>query len=144
MSERLQSSVVPLQISDDSGVTWKDLICVTNYTNPLSRSKNETETLNCGVLTGSGPVKFDFSGEGVCDVTPGATQVSLDDLRTWLLADTVLQARITNPSTGSVGTKIFLQGEVTVEKADVKASPSDLIKFDFALKGQGNPTNVPA
>lgn len=138
----LQSSNLPIQLSFDGGATFKDLVCTTNYSSDLSLGTTETETLTCGTLIGVGAPKFDFTGEAVTDLEPLASQVSLVDMETQLLAGTKIIARIASPSSGSAGALYFKQGYVYVTKAALKASPNDLIKFDFELKGVGIPDIV--
>lgn len=140
--EYLQSSVLPLMLSFDGGTSWKQLVCVTNYTDNMSVGNTETETLNCGTLQGAGSPKFDFAGEAVADYNPGSTLVSRKDLETAMLAGTTIKARLANPGTGSVGWLYYKQGDVLVISVNGKVSPNDLSKFDFSLKGQGTPSIV--
>lgn len=147
MSTYVNSAANPLQLSFDGGVTWKDLVCVTNYNRGLSATLTETDTLNCGTLQGSGSPKFDFSGEAVTDVDPSPTQVSQEDLEAAILTQatsgTVIWARTRWPSTGSVSSLLYLQGKVKIESVNQKNAPNDYVKFDFSLKGDGIPTLTP-
>jgi len=143
MSQYLQSSVLPLELSFDNGSSWKQLVCVTNYNDNMSVGNTETETLNCGTLQGAGSPKFDFSGEAVADYNPASTLVSRKDLETVMLSLTPILARLQYPGTGSVGWLYYKQGTVLVTAVNGKASPNDLSKFDFTLKGQGTPDIVP-
>lgn len=142
MPQYLQSSVLPLELSFDGGSNWKQLVCVTNYNDPMSVGNTETETLNCGTLQGSGSPKFEFSGEAVADYNPASTLVSRKDLETAMLAGTTLKARIRYPTTGSAGSLYYKQGDVLVISVNGKTAPNDISKFDFNLKGQGTPVIV--
>jgi hypothetical protein len=135
----LQSSNFPIQLSFDGGATFKELTCITNWGSDLSLGTTETETLKCGTLLGTGSPKFDWTGEGVTDFVPDAQQVSLKDLEIALLAVQPLIARVTYPGSGSAGATYFKEGTVYCTKAAAKASPNNLIMFDFELKGSGIP-----
>lgn len=142
MSIKIQSKDLPLELSFDNGVTWKELICLTNYTSNLSATTTDTETLTCGRLVSPGTPAFDFSGEAVCDLEPAAGQVSLRDLETVLLAQTTILARQQYNTNGSIGSLYYKRGEVVVESANNKPTPNDYVKFDFSLKGTGLPVIV--
>jgi hypothetical protein len=142
MPTYIQSVDAPIQLSWDSGVTWKTLVCLTNYSAPLAVPTNETDTF-CGKLVGTGNAAMDFSGEAVVDATPNSNQVSVEDLAAAELAGTVLQARIAVPGTGSVGSQLYFRSDVIVESVTPKGTANDYIKFDFSLKGQGIPVIAP-
>jgi hypothetical protein len=140
MARTTVSSVsVPVQLSFDDGLTWKDLVCLTNYSNPLANSLNAQESF-CGVFQGQGVPSMDFSGEAICDLTPNPTEVSMQDLDSAMLAQQILLARVVYPGTGSVGTLLYRKSEVVVENVTLKGSTNALLMFDFSLKGQGTPT----
>ena len=134
----VQSVNVPIQLSFDNGTTWKNLVCLTNTTSPLANSLNAQESY-CGNFQGQGIPTMDFSGEAICDFTPGATEVSLHDLESAMLASQVLIARQVYPGTGSVGNLLFRKSEVVVESTSLKGATNQLLMFDFSLKGQGIP-----
>jgi hypothetical protein len=145
--QTVNSSANPLELSFDGGVTWKTLVCVTNYGRNLGATLTETETLNCGTLQGAGSIKFDFSGEAVTNIDPLPTQVSQEELEAQLLTQAtgiLALARTRWPSSGSVSSLLYLQGEVYVESVNQKNAPNDLVKFDFSLKGNGVPSLTPA
>lgn len=135
----VQSTNIPIQLSFDNGVTWKDLVCLTNYNAPLSSSINETETF-CGTEIGEGVAKLDFSGEAVSDLEPLATQVSMGDLETAKLAGVRPLARMVWPGTGSIGNLMRRQTQVMIESVSPKGSTAQVLMFDFSLKGVGTPT----
>lgn len=137
----VQSVVIPVQLSFDEGVTWKDLVCLTDYSSPLNNSLNETESF-CGKQIGQGNPSMDFSGNAICDLEPGAAEVSLTDLETAMMAKQVILGRVVYPGTGSVGNLLYRKSELVVESTTFKAATNDLIKFEFSLKGQGIPEVV--
>lgn len=143
MGTYVQSSANPLELSFDNGSTWKVLVCPTNWTRNLAATLTETDTITCGTLQGAGTPKFDFSGEAVTDIDPGALQCSQEDLEGVLLTSTPILARVRYPSSGSISSLLYLRGSVYVESVGQKNQANDLIKFDFSLKGTGVPTLAP-
>lgn len=143
MSTYVQASANPLELSFDNGVTWKVLVCPTNVTRNLAATLTETDTLTCGTLQGAGAPKFDFSGEAVTDIDPGALQCSQEDLEGVLLTSTPILGRVRYPSSGSISSLLFLKGTLMVESVSQKNQANDLVKFDFSLKGTGLPTLAP-
>ena len=65
----VQGELAPLFISEDSGETWKTLVCLETYKVPLDTTVNEEET-NCGVAVGLGAIKFKPSGTAVMEAEP--------------------------------------------------------------------------
>jgi len=142
MARTTVSSVqVPVQLSFDEGVTWKDLVCLTNYTNPLANSLNAQESF-CGVFQGQGIPGMDFSGEAICDLEPNPAEVSMQDLDSAMMASQVIRGRVVYPGTGSVGNLLYRHTELVIESVTLKGSTNSLLMFDFSLKGQGTPTVV--
>lgn len=130
---------IPIQLSFDNGVTWKDLVCLTNYSSPLTNPLNETPTF-CGKEVGEGIPALDFTGEAVSELEPDSMQVSQGDLELAMMAGTRPLARTVTPTTGSVGNLMRRESRVVVESVTPKGAADDVLKFDFSLKGVGTPT----
>ncbi len=136
----IQSSLVPLEVSEDNGLTWLQIICMSDYS--VSMESQTTDTLTqCGIAIGSGPIKFGASGTFVDDSAPGAGQATLNKMLTWQQIKEQIMFRIQWPqgSTGSHGQAFFIEGTCLVVKNDVKLSSGDVVKVDFELKGTGLP-----
>lgn len=134
----VQSSLVPLELSEDNGVTWNQLICMDNYTVTMEAVTTDTNT-QCGIAVGLGPIKFGASGSAVCEISPSAGQVTLNKMLTWLnIKEQILfRNQWAQGSTGSHGQTYYISGTCYVIKADVKNTTGDVVKFDFELKGTG-------
>lgn len=130
---------IPIQLSFDNGETWKDLVCLTNYSAPLTNPLNETETF-CGKEVGEGIPALDFTGEAVSELEPLSTQVSQGDLELAMIAKERPLARTVSPITGSIGNLMRRESRVVVESVTPKGAANDVYKFDFSLKGVGVPT----
>lgn len=140
--QTVQSKVIPIQLSFDSGSTWRDLVCITNMSAPLAKSINEVESY-CGTHNGQGQPKLDFTGEAVCDLVPDPDQISYDEAADLVIDDTIFLARVANPLTGSVGSLLYLETEAIFESVTYKGSANQVVLFDFSIKGQGVPTRTP-
>lgn len=133
------SVLVPIQLSFDNGTTWKDLVCLTNYSSPLTNDLNETLTF-CGKEVGEGIPALDFSGEAVSKMPALVNQVSQGDLEEAMMGKVRPLARIVYPTTGSAGSTMRRESQVVVESVTPKGAANDVLKFDFSLKGVGTPT----
>jgi hypothetical protein len=131
---------IPIQLSFDDGVTWKDLVCLTNYSAPLTNPLNETNTF-CGKEIGEGVPALDFTGEGVSKIEePLVNQVSQGELEIAMMAGQRPLARTVLPGTGSIGSLMRRESRVVIESVTPKGAADDVYKFDFSLKGVGIPT----
>lgn len=136
----IQASGIPIQISADSGVTWKTLICLKNYNVPISRSTNESETF-CGKSVGLGALSFNPQGNAVCDTEPDSDEVTLNQMLIWLNEKTELMFRTAYPQSsgvlGSIGDEFYVAGNCFVVSVNTIFTTNDVVNFDFELRGFG-------
>ena len=129
------ASTIPIELSFDSEVSWKTLVCLENYTHQSEGDISESETW-CGKVIGmSEPsVSLDFSA--VCNSTPdGGTEASYADLQTVHYARTKIFYRIMAGTTGRV---FYHKGEGYITSLSLDASSaSDTIKFSGTLTTTG-------
>ncbi len=145
--KNIQAINVPFQLSPDNGVTWLTLLCVSEHTQPLTTSPTETNT-QCGIAVGLGPVKFAPTFNAVCstDIIPG--QVSMQQMKVWLINQTLLKYRVQDPQLstsagGSVGANDYITGQCYVTSVTSTYLVGDVVKFSGALTGIGTPSYVP-
>lgn len=136
MSTPVQSSNIPLQLSFDSGVTWKDLVCLENYNIERVTQTNTDDTF-CGRFIGIGVIATQISGAAVCDVSPSGTQVSIKSLNDAQLAGQRIQVRANYPTAGSAGGAISNNGAAYVTAAAEQFAVNNLVKFTFTLLVDG-------
>ena len=105
----LQSNLVPISTSVDSGTTWLNIVCKKGWTFNHETSTTEEET-DCGTLTGVGSNKWSFDVEGVMSTTPGAGEASAETLLGYASAQTLLLIRTQYPTSGSPGTDLYASG----------------------------------
>lgn len=133
--QTLQSSNLPLWLSSD-GVTYKQLVCIENYTLKLDTINNKTQTF-CGIALGVGITEFSIDASAVCELAKTATQVTNDDVASWQINNTILWFKMQFPSPGSSATNIFFSGQVYVTGSTFVAAVNEVVKFTVAFTGTG-------
>lgn len=138
MSTPVQSSSVLLKISFDAGVTYKDLVCLENYSIEATTTTTTDDTLNCGRLYGLGPIGTQITGTGVCETTPLSTQVTQKDLRNAQNAGTLLYFAANYPTIGSSGGQISNNASGFVTAVGEQFAAGALAKFTFTFSINGS------
>ncbi len=135
--QTIQGELAPLFLSSDGGITWKALVCLETYNVPLATTVNESET-NCGVAVGLGAIKFTPTGSAVCEASPLATQVTMQDMINWQVNKTQLMFKSEYPgSGGTYGKNLAISGSCYVTATDPTLQTGQVIKFTFTLTGTG-------
>lgn len=136
----IQSSLIPLEVSEDKGLTWLQLICMSDYNVTMDSQTTDTNT-QCGIAVGSGPIKFGATGTAVDDAAPAAGQVTWNKMLTWQVIKEEIMFRVQWPqgATGSHGSAFFIEGTGLVVKNDGKFTVGDVVKYNFEIKGTGLP-----
>lgn len=132
MSTPVQSSNVPLQLSFDSGVTWKDLVCLKNYSISRTTQTNPEDTF-CGRYIGVGITATEIQGAGVCDTNPANTQVSISALNAAQASASKILIRANYPTAGSAGGSISNNGSGYVTAAAEQMAVNTLVAFTFTF-----------
>jgi hypothetical protein len=132
----IQSANMPIQLSFDNQVTWKDLVCLTDYQLPLNSPLTATDSF-CGKKVGVGNIEFNPSGTAVCEVIPDASEVSAPELLDVQNAKSSIYFRVQNPQSGSVGLLLYIAGSCKVTNVTIIGQANNLITFTFQLTGEG-------
>jgi hypothetical protein len=143
--ETVQASLVPIQLSDDNGATYNDVVCLTSYDIPLNTPSTTVSTF-CGQAVGLGNITFNPKFSAVCDSDPDdASSISYAQILQWQIAKTKLKFKVEYPGQGSTnaGAVIFLAGSCRVTDTDFKASVDDVLQFDVTLTGEGELQTAP-
>lgn len=132
----VQSNLVPILLSSDSGTTYKSVVCKKSwsFTNETSTSKEETD---CGVLVGVGANSWSFDVEGVINTTPGSTEVSAEDLLGFSAGQTSLLVKAQYPTSGSPGADFYMQGACYITNFKITNSVGSLMTFTATITGTG-------
>jgi hypothetical protein len=127
---------MPIELSFDSGVTWKVLVCLKDISIPLQTPVTAEDTY-CGKKVGVGLIEFNPSGNAVCETRPDTDEVSADDLIQVMAAGTSFLFRVQNPTSGSVGFGLYLSGSCKCTQVNVTGTANGLVTFAFTLTGEG-------
>jgi hypothetical protein len=136
-ASNLQSNLVPLLISTDSGTTKKTLTCLVsaNFSGTTTTTEEETQ---CGTFTGMGANKWEMSFDAVVDITPtSGTQLSFEDMLGIWHNQTEVQVTMQYPASGTPGSDFFLQGDAYVSALGAAVQVGSSMKFSGTLKGNG-------
>ncbi len=135
----IQASQVSLQISEDQGTTWLDLVCIDNFDISFDTQTTETNTF-CGIALGVGAIKHSVKGSAVCEAIPDVDQATLNKVLNWQKSKERIMYRVEYPATGgSVGANFFMEGTGYFTAIDTKFANLDVVKFDFTISGDGEP-----
>ena len=126
----VQSNSVALAISQDSGVSYKNVVCKRsagfNGTTPVN-----TEETDCGVAKGLGQPDWTMDFEGVVNTTPnGATELSASELSGLWLSQTQVLIKLLTP---------YVQGSGYITDYKTTYATGSLVAFSFTFNGVGNP-----
>jgi hypothetical protein len=127
---------MPIELSFDSGVTWKILVCLKDISVPLQTPVTAEDTY-CGKKVGVGLIEFNPSGNAVCETRPDTDEVSADDLIQLMAAGTSFLFRVQNPTSGSIGFGLYLSGSCKCTQCNITGTANGLVNFAFTLTGEG-------
>jgi predicted secreted protein len=127
---------MPIELSFDSGVTWKVLVCLKDISIPLQTPVTAEDTY-CGKKVGVGVIEFNPSGNAVCETRPDTDEVSHDDLVEYMDTGTSFLWRIQNPTSGSVGHNLYYSGSCKCTNVTFTGTANGLVGFSFTLTGEG-------
>jgi hypothetical protein len=135
---KIRAKLVPLQVSSDSGTTWKDVVCGINFKHQSSRQSVTVDSY-CGTSKEySDNVEFSFTGTCYFDTGYNtSTQVGYTEMNGWMNAGTKILARLTN---GTDGANMHDEGEVLVTDISNYGETGGFMQFDFTLEGSGTKT----
>jgi hypothetical protein len=127
---------VSVQLSSDSGTTWKTLICEIDHTFSLTRETSSVFTkCDSGTATVSlGAYSWQVTGNAVADTAPGATEVSYEDMLGWAQAGTSLMILMEHDAAGGDFTE---SGTGYITSLERTAGTVDPIQFSFTFSGTG-------
>lgn len=132
----LQSNLVPIALSSDSGSTYKNVVCKKGWTlnHDTGTTKEETD---CGTLVGVGSNDWSFDFEGVMNTTPASTELSAEDILGFASAQTLLLIKAQYPTSGSPGTDLYAQGQGYITNLKISNTVGSLMQFTFTFSGTG-------
>lgn len=127
---------------------YQELICWINLPLALTSEVSKKKS-SCGTHIATQDADAEISGSAICNIDPGATEVSYDQMVTWQLEKTALDYKYVNKAATINGVS-YTEGQIinftgsakvtsTTFKAD--SSTDESIDFDFNLS-MGTPTKA--
>lgn len=136
----ISAETMPPQFSSDSGVTWKTLVCIEDWSLDLSTPTTENDTF-CGKITGLGVPGGTGSANAVFSTTPAAGEASGEDVLGWFISKTNLQFRALTPS--PAGTDFYLSAQANITGYTLTGAATDVVKVSVTWTLQGALDNTP-
>jgi hypothetical protein len=137
MATPIQSVSIPLELSFDSGVTWKPLVCLSGWTWPHETTTTTVDT-QCGRFYGVGPVGGAPTANAVCTTDASPSEVTYKQLRDAQLSATQFLGRVVAPQQGSFGVAFYNKAFLIVTGLVLTDETNNPIKFAVTFGIQGN------
>jgi len=133
----IASTLVPLEVSFDSEVSWQTLVCLKQFNIPTLRETTSEDTY-CGKAVASGVQTGNPSFTAVCEAAPSAgSQVTYGRLLIAQYNDESFKYRVKYPSSGSTGQGFFIKQSCKANDLDLIMSAEKYIEFSGTLTGEG-------
>jgi hypothetical protein len=118
---------------------WKEVVCGQDAS--LDGSKDVTTTVTkCGVIKTTSDPSWSFSGSGILNYTPGAAELSSDELITILQGDTDVLVKL---AYATDDTLYYREGQGVMTAYGEASTPGDPVSFTYTIEVSGDLTLVP-
>lgn len=139
----IQGSQVPLRISTDAGVSYNKVVCLKmwSWNGTTQTSKENTQ---CGQFTAVGPNGWNITAQLLVNKTPGAGEISHQELKNAWNNQTRIGVRMEVPDQGqaSAGGQLHEEGFGYITSIKEDATSGNLVTMDVTIEGDGNMTFV--
>ncbi|CAB4140258.1 hypothetical protein UFOVP402_16 [uncultured Caudovirales phage] len=134
-----QFSEQSVEVSTDSGATWKPLVCLQSAEVSTELPLTEEDT-NCGTFVGLGVMKMNSPIECVCEASPTVSQITYEDVLAFQKARQLVQFRYQNAAVGSVGqgASFYHKAEGYFVNASLTGQTGNVIKFSTEFRAIGD------
>lgn len=135
---KIQGSTQSVDISADSGTTWKSLICL--RTSSVNGTVDSTvEQTNCGTFTSIGKPNMTVDFDAICETAPGGTEVSYSSLLGYFNAGTQIMVRVQNPvvTGSSAGASYYQSFDGYITSLTLNQSTTEFINFSGTISSNG-------
>lgn len=138
MSTGLSGLLITDQISEDSGVTWKTIICLTNSTITGGSASTSTVT-RCGTNTTTTNNATTVSGEGEIRGDVASTEISYLRLQQLRDAGTIVQFKRQNTAlnTIAVGEIDYAAFDALITEVTASAPADGVFTFTWSVTSTG-------
>jgi hypothetical protein len=136
---RIAGKDVKLEISTDSGTTWKELICEITNTANFTRETTTAPLTKCDTASAAQEItptgySWSFDFEALTDTAPSVTQVTYQDMKTLAINGTSFLAR---RQYNSSGTEFYESGSVYITSLSSPAAVDGFHSFSGTMQGSG-------
>lgn len=137
---------VNVYIREAGDSTWKVLTCEETDTAEHTNEVTETKT-KCGPAVGIDEMKGNYTGNGVQNADPGATEVTWNDVVNWQKNRTPLEFLMKNEafvaedgSNIAEGATVHIFAPGKFIQSSLTAATGDIVKFAWTFKPTSTPT----
>lgn len=132
-------SLQDLEVSFDSGVTFKTLVCTRTVSVSVS-SESSKEVTNCGPITTIGDAEFSFDFDAICEVSPSGSQCTYGDLLDAKVNKTLLVVKLASPlvSGSSIGAAYYHECDAYVTELTLNGGAGEnFVSFSGTIESTG-------
>lgn len=140
VNNKIAGNLVAVEISTDLETPdWKEVVCGQDASLDGSKDVTTTKT-KCGTIKTASDPSWSFSGTGILNHTPGAGELSGDDLIEILQGDTDVLVRLTYATDNNL---YYRQGQGVMTAYSETSNTDDPVSYDFTIEVSGDLTIVP-
>ena len=132
----VQSNLVPVAISTDSGVTYKNVVCKKAW-NFNGNTPTNVDDTDCGPLVGLGSNNWTIDMDMVLNNTPNTGEISAKEVLAIWAAQSLAAIKVLYPDPG--GTAFFIQGSGYITSFVLQNTVGNNMTFTATFTGQGSP-----
>lgn len=139
MADNILGNDIKLFLREDGSTgAWLEIVCGEELSIALNRTTVERVT-KCEVLKRGGALNTEIPFSGVSEFSPTGTQASHDQLLDWQIANTALEFKVADLSSGAV--KMDISGDCSISDFEITATVDDYVAFSGTLAVNGAPLN---
>jgi hypothetical protein len=137
-TNEMQGALLLHEVSEDSGITWKTLVCE-QAGRVRSNTNVTTEKTKCGPIKGIDSPDWSMSGDGVANFATSVDQVSLTDIMRYIQNTIKVRMRVRSPAAGSyaIGEQYYREGEGYFSTNEEDIGNGAVVKFSWEFEGEG-------
>lgn len=140
VNNKIPGNLVAVEISTDLVTPdWKEVVCGQDASLDGSKDVTTTKT-KCGTIKTASDPSWSFSGTGILNHTPGAGELSGDDLIAILQGDTDVLVRLTYATDDTL---YYRQGQGVMTAYSETSNTDDPVSYDFTIEVSGDLVTVP-
>jgi hypothetical protein len=131
-----QNQELQINLTDPTGLagTWKNLVCMRNFTVNTELPTTSEET-NCGTKTAVGNVTVTVDFDAICETAPTvASQISYEEMLTAINSKTLVSVKVSSPGAGDA---YYHQFSAFITSLSLSQEAGAYISFTGTLTSDG-------